>query len=129
MRVALSGDVRECSMPPGLLPGRRRIDGCAGVGSVEEQTMPVVEIEDRIVRMEQRLRQLKARKVRVDARIRHLQAKQVRRDDTRRKILVGAVVLAKVEQGVLEESTLRSWLDGALSRADDRRLFDALDGE
>jgi hypothetical protein len=44
-------------------------------------------------------------------------------DDTRRKILVGAIVLAKVEQGVLAESVLRRWLDAALSRPDDRELF------
>jgi hypothetical protein len=43
------------------------------------------------------------------------------RDDTRRKI--GAIVLAKVEQGVIQESVLRSWLDAALTREDDRALF------
>jgi hypothetical protein len=41
----------------------------------------------------------------------------------RRKILVGAIVLAKVEQGVIQESVLRSWLDAALTREDDRALF------
>ena len=35
----------------------------------------------------------------------------------------GAIVLARVEQGLLEESVLRGWLDGALDRADDRALF------
>jgi hypothetical protein len=35
----------------------------------------------------------------------------------------GAIVLAKVDQGLLEEATLRRWLDGALTRADDRQLF------
>jgi hypothetical protein len=35
----------------------------------------------------------------------------------------GAIVLAKVEQGVLEESVLRGWLKGGLARADDRALF------
>jgi hypothetical protein len=30
----------------------------------------------------------------------------------RRKILVGAIVLAKVEQGVIQKSVLRSWLEG-----------------
>ena len=41
----------------------------------------------------------------------------------RRKILVGAIVLAKVEQGVIQDSVPRSWLDGALIRRDDRALF------
>ena len=53
-----------------------------------------------------------------------IESRRVRRDDTRRKILVGAIVLAKVEQGVLAESVLRGWLEGALERADDRALFD-----
>jgi len=32
-------------------------------------------------------------------------------------------VLAKVEQGVIQESVLRGWLSGALTRADNRALF------
>jgi hypothetical protein len=70
------------------------------------------------------VRQLKARQQRIEARRRSIESRRVRRDDTRRKILVGAVVLAKVEQGVLADSVLRGWLDGALERADDRALFD-----
>jgi len=37
----------------------------------------------------------------------------------RRKFLVGAVVLAKVEDGLIEER----WLDPALEKAEDRALF------
>lgn len=36
---------------------------------------------------------------------------------------MGAIVLAKVEQGVFEEKLLRRWLDQALTREDDRTLF------
>ena len=43
--------------------------------------------------------------------------------DTRRKILVGAIVLAKVEQGELDAGLLRGWLDQSLTRKDDRELF------
>jgi large subunit ribosomal protein L7/L12 len=84
----------------------------------------VLNREQRIASMEQRLRQLKCQQQRVEARRRHLAGRLARREDTRRKILVGAVVLSKVEQGVLEDSVLRGWLDGALTREDDRRLFD-----
>jgi len=42
----------------------------------------------------------------------------------RRKVLVGAIVLARVDQGLLPELELRTWLDAALTRADDRALFD-----
>jgi len=73
--------------------------------------------------LEERLKQLKAKQQRVEARKRTLESRRTRRDDTRRKILVGAIVLAKVEQGVIEESMLRGWLEGALTRSDDRELF------
>jgi hypothetical protein len=81
-------------------------------------------IAERIESLEERVRQLKAKQQRIEARRRSLESRRVRRDDTRRKILVGAIVLAKVEQGVLAESVLRGWLEGALERADDRALFD-----
>lgn len=80
--------------------------------------------DDQIERLEERLRQLKTRQLRIEARRRTLESRRSRKADTRRKILVGAVVLAKIDQGVLEASTLRGWLDGALTRADDRSLFD-----
>jgi hypothetical protein len=42
------------------------------------------------------------------------------REDPRRRILVGAIVLARVDQGLLEESVLRGWLDGAVTREEDQ---------
>ena len=80
-------------------------------------------INDRIATLETRLKQLKTRQARLEARKKALASRRARKDDTRRKILVCAVVLAKVEQGLLEESVLRGWLEGALERADDRALF------
>ena len=85
--------------------------------------MPTKAIAERIESLEERLRQLKAQQQRLDARRRTLDSRRARTADTRRKILVGAVVLAKVEQGVLAESVLQGWLEGALERADDRALF------
>lgn len=78
---------------------------------------------EKIDALEQRLKQLKVQRNRSEARKRTLEARRTRREDTRRKILVGAVVLAKVEQGVMDADQLRSWLDGALKREDDRALF------
>jgi hypothetical protein len=80
-------------------------------------------IEEKIHTLEERLRQLKAKQLRVAARKRTLESRRSRRDDTRRKILVGAIVLAKVDQGVFDAAVLNGWLDAALSRADDRALF------
>ena len=39
-------------------------------------------------------------------------------------ILVGAIVLAKVERGEIDEKKIRAMLDRALTWADDRALFD-----
>jgi hypothetical protein len=50
-------------------------------------------------------------------------ASRQRKDDTRRKILIGAILLAKIEQGQFEERQLRRRLDKALTRKDDRALF------
>ena len=77
----------------------------------------------KIAELEAKLRQLKERQQAVEARQRTLESRRSRKADTRRKILVGAVVLAKAERGELSESDLRRWLDQALVRADDRGLF------
>lgn len=80
-------------------------------------------LADRIDTLEQRLRELKAKHQRRESRRRTIESRRDRREETRRKILVGAIVLAKVEQGLFEETVLRKWLDGALTRPDDRALF------
>jgi len=77
----------------------------------------------KITELEAKLKQLKERQQAVEARQRTLESRRSRKADTRRKILVGAVVLAKVERGELSESDLRRWLDQALVRSDDRGLF------
>lgn len=46
-----------------------------------------------------------------------------RKKDTRRKILVGSVLMRMVEQGELEHDKLQKMLDRHLSRAQDRALF------
>jgi hypothetical protein len=80
-------------------------------------------LDEKITKMEERLKQLKHRQVRIEARRRTLSSRRSRRDDTRRKIIVGAVVLAKVDQALMPASTLHEWLDAALTRPDDRALF------
>ena len=76
-----------------------------------------------IAQLEEKLRQLKAREQAVEARRRSLESRRSRKADTRRKILVGAVVLAKVERREICDADLRRWLDEALTRVDDRALF------
>ena len=48
---------------------------------------------------------------------------RARKDDTRRKILAGAVLLLKVESGDFDLRTFKSWMEKALTREDDRKLF------
>ena len=83
-------------------------------------------IDDRIADLERRLKQAKALKQQQLARERAAEKKRQRSDDTRRKILVGAVILAKVEHGEWPKERLREWMDKALTRADDRTLFGLL---
>lgn len=83
----------------------------------------VPKLDERISSLEDKLKQLKVRQQRIDARKRALQSRRDRKEDTRRKILAGAVVLTRVAKGELPEAEFRAWLDAALTRSDDRALF------
>jgi hypothetical protein len=80
-------------------------------------------VDEQIASLEEKLRQLKARQQKTIARQRAFESHRERRNDTRRKILIGAVVLVRVKQGRLPETELRAWMDAALTRTDDRALF------
>ena len=79
-------------------------------------------ISGQIDALEQRLKQLKAKQQQSEARRRSIESRRAKRDELRRKILVGGVVLAKVEQGGFQRATLDEWLDAALTRAEDRKV-------
>jgi len=81
-------------------------------------------LDERISSLETKLKQLKVRQQRIDARARALASRRARKDDTRRKILIGATVLALVDRDELDHDTLQAWLDAHLTRADDRALFE-----
>lgn len=85
--------------------------------------MAKVSERDRIAALEAKLKQLKVVQQRKEARARSVETRRSRREELRRKILVGAIVLAKVEDGEIEEKTLKAWLDPALEKAEDRALF------
>ena len=80
-------------------------------------------LDQQIETLQEKLKQLKTRQQAIENRQRAIVAKRERKAETRRKILIGAVVKAKVEQKVMAEELLRQWLDEALTRADDRALF------
>jgi hypothetical protein len=81
-------------------------------------------LDDQISTLQERLKQLKLRQQRSEARKRAFEAQREKKAETRRQFVAGAVILAKVREGLLPESQFRSWLDEALTRPDDRALFD-----
>jgi len=85
-------------------------------------------MEERIAEAQEKLRRLKARHTEAETKRKREGAQQAKKDDARRKVLVGTVVLARVERGELADSQLRAWMDAALTQPDDRRLF-KLQGE
>jgi len=78
----------------------------------------------RIQAIDERLARLRAERLRLAARVSHAERKR----DTRRKILVGASILAAVQhEGVpvlRAENDLLQWLDARLTRPHDRAVFD-----
>lgn len=80
-------------------------------------------IDDTITALEQKLKQAKARKQKIEALKRAAESKEKRAADTRRKVLVGAVILGKVESGAWPKDKLLAMLDAALQKDNDRALF------
>lgn len=74
-----------------------------------------------------RLKRLKEQLARVEAQIRREQALEnetERKKDTRRKILLGAIVLKEVEKPDYPDGWLQEFVNPHLVRDDDRALFD-----
>ena len=59
----------------------------------------------------------------VEARKKAAEAKRSKQEETRRKVLVRAVVLAKMKDGSYPEAEFNAMIDAALSRAEDHKLF------
>ncbi len=55
---------------------------------------------------------------------RNKHSKQKRKEDTRRKILLGSLMMDMMKKGELDEKKIMKRLDGFLSRDTDRKLFD-----
>ena len=90
--------------------------------------MPKVSERERIAALEAKLKQLKVQQQRKEARARAIEGRRSRREEMRRKFLVGAIVLAKVDDGTLDKKILNGWLGPAITRTEDRALF-GLDSE
>ena len=64
-----------------------------------------------------------ARKQQLEARKRAMNSKKNRAADTRRKILVGEAILAKVDRGEWPKARLLDMMNQTLTRPDERALF------
>ncbi len=73
--------------------------------------------------IEQRIAQLDAKKKALQARL----AKQERATDTRRKVLLGALILHRIENDPVNGEKMKAWvakeLPGFLTRETDKELF------
>lgn len=103
-------------------PLGRCVYGCSGWCLAKEVSMSRKSIEERLAQLEAQRKSLQARL-----------SKDERARDTRRKVLLGALVLHRLEEG--RESSadylrdfIRRELPGFLTRDVDRRLFEDLIG-
>jgi hypothetical protein len=81
-------------------------------------------LEDKIAAAEAKVKQLKAELQKVEARKKAAEVKRKRQDDTRRKVLAGAVLLARVEAGEWSQTEFTAMMDKGLTRNEDRALFE-----
>lgn len=73
----------------------------------------------RLSKLEERRAALAAKLQQIDAQLKT----SSRKEDTRKKVLIGAVVLNRIELGLESEETLREWLRAGLIRNADRVVF------
>ena len=74
----------------------------------------------------QKLVELENKKKKLEAEAKKLKSsisKKERTEDTRRKILLGSLLMAKIENGQWSQENLLGELDGFLTRDIDRKLF------
>jgi large subunit ribosomal protein L7/L12 len=80
-------------------------------------------VDERIKLLEDKLKQEKAKKQKIEARKRTLESKAQRTIDTRKKILVGAFMLDRMEKNEETKNKVLGQLSQYLTRSDDRELF------
>lgn len=83
----------------------------------------MTDLETTIQQLEEKLKQAKAKKAQLDARRRVVETRKKRQDDTRRKVLVGALVLAEMERGGHIKPIIDRLIDDGLTKERDRALF------
>ncbi len=80
--------------------------------------------EEKISEYKKKIEQLRLAKQKADAREKTLKAAQERKKDTRRKILIGSMLLEAMRKNAQTNSQYLDHLGKYLTRNDDRALFD-----
>lgn len=83
----------------------------------------IAELEEKRIQVEAKLKAEKEAIARAKRREHAKIQNQKRKDDTRRKLLVGAAILQKIELHQWPEEKLLNLMDGFLTRDKDRQLF------
>ena len=68
--------------------------------------MAKAKLDAQIETLQEKLKQLKTRQQAIENRRKAIANQRERKADTRRKILIGAIVMAKVEQKAMDESAV-----------------------
>ena len=84
--------------------------------------MSIDVLNEKIVKQQEKLNQLKAQKQAIEAREKKKATEQQRKDDTRRKILLGSYLLKKMENEANKEKILAE-LSEYLTEDRDKKLF------
>ena len=85
--------------------------------------MSIENLEQKIEKQEERLKQLKAQKQAIEAREKKKISEQQRKDETRKKILLGSYLLKEMEDET-EKTKILANLNTYLTQDRDRKLFD-----
>ena len=84
--------------------------------------MSIENLEQKIEKQEERLKQLKAQKQAIEAREKKKISEQQRKDETRKKILLGSYLLKEMKDEVEKEKILEE-LKKYLTEDRDKKLF------
>lgn len=87
------------------------------------QSAALRKLDESIAGQRKKLEQLKARKQAIEARQRTRLKGEERRHDTRRKVLLGAMLLEQMQRDENVQRNLNAQLDAFLVREQDRALF------
>lgn len=112
-------------LPPFVTRQRERDTAAPTPTSPKENRMQsnIEKAQQRVKDLEEKLKQAKALKQKAEARVKATESKKKRADETRRKILIGAMMLDHMEKNEATKTSVIGKLDAFLTRSDDRILF------